>query len=60
VTLIGHGIGGMLTRRAYLEAAGVFEDRPAAAAARSGTCDSISRLNRRRGPRLLRNARHRL
>jgi hypothetical protein len=30
VTLVGHSIGGMLTRRAYLEAAGVFADRPAA------------------------------
>ncbi len=30
ITLIGHSIGGMLVRRAYLESAGQFFDRPVA------------------------------
>lgn len=41
ITLIGHSIGGMLTRRAYLEAAGVFSDHPVAPDTWASKVDSI-------------------
>jgi pimeloyl-ACP methyl ester carboxylesterase len=41
VTLIGHSIGGMLARRAYLEASGVFPDSPAATDSWASRVDSI-------------------